>query len=94
MQSVGGEKARWGDTEHLLASVIDTVRQGNFYSAIAASNRRLKDAPRPPDPIPRPGDESRKRETHGYSQEQLTDVLARWRSGDLEMVDTTAVEVA
>lgn len=94
MQTVAGDRARWGDTEHLLASLIDNVRVGNFYTAIAASNRRLTDAPKPPDPIPRPGDGSLKRKAHGHSQEQLDDLLSKWRSGELEMVDTTAVEVA
>lgn len=93
VQAVAGDTARWGDTEHLLAGVIDSIRVGNFYTAMAASNRRFKDPPSPPCPIPRPGDESaRKRNAHGYSQDQVNDLLAKWRSGDLEMVDT-AVEV-
>jgi hypothetical protein len=51
VQAVAGERARWGDTEHLLALIADALHVGNYQRARA----HFKGNPKAPDPLPRPG---------------------------------------
>ena len=85
VQAVGGERARWGDVEHLLAGVIDVVQIGNFYTQVLASNRQFKDAPKPPKPFMRPGDKpartGKRVGDRSYTQAQMRAILDRWRKG-------------
>jgi len=55
-----GEQARWGESEHLLAVVIDLL-QGQLWQFAAAHSKKKK--PKKPKPYPRPGvaDPSRRR---------------------------------
>ena len=51
---------------------------------MAASNRQLKDAPKPPKPFPRPGDKPAKGNRLGdrsYTKAQMRTILDRWRKG-------------
>lgn len=59
MQAIGGESARWGDTEHLLANLVDLAATHAWMFLTANSK-----PPRPPAPTPieRPG---QKRPTQG-----------------------------
>lgn len=52
VQAIAGDRARWGDQEHLLATIVDALQQGNWMFAAANS----KHSPDPPSPIRRPGD--------------------------------------
>lgn len=88
-----GDQAAWGDTEHLLAGVIDAVQIGNFYTEVMASGRRMKSTPKPPTALLRPGDDTG-RKAGGEPVEQLQARLAMWRAGELEMIETTAKEVS
>lgn len=49
-RSVHGERARWGDAEHLLASIVDLLAGANWQRADPK-----KSGP-PPKPLPRPGE--------------------------------------
>lgn len=46
-----GEAARWGDTEHLLADLID-LAQGQMWQFASANSKKR---PKRPKPIRRPG---------------------------------------
>lgn len=52
MLALVGESARWGATEHLLATVIDSLGVLNTNIVQSRSKHRI----RPPKPIKRPGD--------------------------------------
>lgn len=52
VREVSGEAARWGDQEHLLATIADLLTQANWMFAAANS----KHAPDLPKPLRRPGD--------------------------------------
>jgi hypothetical protein len=91
VQAVGGERARWSDTEHLLAGIIDAVQIGNFYTQVIASNRQFKDAPKPPQSFPRPGDKPVENGTRigrgkGLPRAEMRILLDRWRAGKPEEV--------
>ncbi len=49
--AVHGERARWGDTDYLLAHVVDALHVGNWQRAKA----HFKGSPKPPEPVRRPG---------------------------------------
>lgn len=51
MREVGGDAVRWGDMEHLVATVIDVLAQGNWMYASMHSKRQ----PAQPLPLRRPG---------------------------------------
>ncbi len=51
-RSVNGERARWGETDHLLAVVIDLL-QAQLWQYASAHARGSR--PAPPKPYPRPG---------------------------------------
>lgn len=91
VQAVAGPAARWGDTEHLLAGVIDVVNVGNYYTEIMASNRRLTGTPKPPKPIRRPDDaasvEATRSKKRAYTQEQMREVLDNWNEKPEEVND-------
>ena len=90
VQAVVGDTARWGDTEHLLAGLIDVVQVGNYYTQVLASNRQFKEAPKPPPVFPRPGDkpDRGKRPGRTYTREQMREILDRRRQGiDKEVSD-------
>jgi hypothetical protein len=93
-QAVFGDRARWGPTEHLLASLIDVSQVGNYLAEITASNRQLKgNAPTAPKPIPRPGEVVPVRSVGGRSPADVAKLLGDWRSGRLTMIETEAKEV-
>lgn len=52
VREVNGEQARWGDQEHLLATIIDVLVQANWMFVSANS----KQPPDMPKPLRRPGD--------------------------------------
>ena len=54
MRSRIGERAAWGETEHLLASTIDTINHQTWLLAMIYRDRE-KPEPKHPDPVPRPG---------------------------------------
>lgn len=85
VQAVGGSLVRWGEIEHLLATVIDVVQVGNFYTAVVASNRQIKDPPKPPKPFLRPGDKparsGKRLGDRSYTKAQMRMILDRWRAG-------------
>lgn len=88
VQAVGGDTVRWGDSEHLLAGILDVVQIGNFYTQVLASDRRLKGDPKPPKPLERPGDR-KKRAKASRTVAQIAGTLEAWREGRLEMTETT-----
>lgn len=51
VQAIGGDRVRWGDVEHLLASVVDEQRVANWQYASAHSKRK----PKRPRFVHRPG---------------------------------------
>lgn len=63
------EKARWSQTELLLASAIDALRRVE-YVLICANSDPKKSRPSPPEPIARPGVKARPH------KRALTDVAA------------------
>jgi hypothetical protein len=52
-RSAGGERTRWGETEHLLAVVIDLLQAQVWQYAMTHSAKGKK--PKRPSPYPRPG---------------------------------------
>lgn len=92
VQAVGAETARWSDTEHLLAGIIDAVQVGNFYTQVIASNRQFREAPKAPKPFPRPGDKPERGNRVGdrkYTQAQMRKILDRWRTSPTETPEVT-----
>lgn len=68
----------WSITDHLLASVLDTVRLANWQRGAKPG------APRPK-PTPRPGVKDDNAETFGgvttYTVEEMADLVARYSRG-------------
>lgn len=95
MQAIFGDRARWGPTDYLLASLIDIVQVGNYLAEITASNKQLKgNTPRAPKAIPRPGDAAvALRSAGGRTPNEVDRLLSDWRTGRLVMVQTEAKEV-
>lgn len=78
VRAVGGEGARWGEVEHLLAVVIDLLQSQVWQFASANSRRKVKR----PRPYPRPGvvDPNRRRfGSRSMSLSEARDWLARKR---------------
>ena len=48
------DEAAWTTTDYLLASVLDTLRQGNWLTVEVNKKKGTKNPQ--PDPVPRPGD--------------------------------------
>jgi hypothetical protein len=72
--SVYGERARWGEMEHLLADLSDQMAGVSYLLAAA----HFKGKPKPPQPRPRPGVDTpgkRKFGTARLSVEQLRKAL-------------------
>jgi hypothetical protein len=74
-----GERARWGDTEHLLADVVDLLQLLWWAQTKDGSKNRNR-----PKPLPRPGvtppkDERTERIGSGsWSLAEMRDKLDRW----------------
>ena len=83
MQAVAGDAARWGDTEHLLAGLIEVGQVGNYLTEVLASNRQIRGEPKAPKPIRRPGDRPviAERTARTYTREQMREILDRRRQG-------------
>ena len=88
-----GEKARWGDTEHLLATVIDVLQISNWLYTSAHSKNRVPQ----PQRLPRPGvvEVDNERRIGGgkrYTTTEMRGLLATFeqRAADAE---TTSLEV-
>lgn len=73
-QEAIGDEARWGDEEHLLATIIDAIAQLSWMFAAANSKR----APERPRPLRRPGmpDGSRIGGKRSYTRAQVDRILA------------------
>jgi len=67
--------------------VIEAIQIGNYYTYVAASDRRFTDKATPPKPIARPGDVKSRKRRGGQTQEQIDSVLKAWREGGLPMVE-------
>lgn len=71
--NVAGEQARWGDQEHLLATVVDAISQLSWITASAYSRK----APDRPKPLRRPGmPEPGRMGNVSYSKERVRQILA------------------
>lgn len=55
-RAAGGERTRWGESEHLLAVVIDLLQAQVWQYALTHSGKGRK--PKRPRPYPRPGVET------------------------------------
>lgn len=80
IQAVSGERGRWGDTEHLLAGIIDLLRSGNYLTQRA----HFKGDPPPPRPFRRPGDPPEPGQRLGdrsFTRAQMRKILDEWRAG-------------
>ena len=80
MQAVNGPRAAWGDVEHLLAGIIDSVQVGNYLTTRA----HFKGDPAPPKPLRRPGDAPDRAVALGNrsrTRAEMAEILARWRAG-------------
>lgn len=82
VQAVLGERARWGDSEHLLASLVDQLAWLNHNYAQAHTKKRL---PRP-SLMRRPGvvlDEPGVKRYKGRARplDELRRLKERWRKG-------------
>jgi hypothetical protein len=64
-----GDRARWGELEHLMADVFDAVQVGNWQRARA----HFKGKSKRPKPIRRPGDTS-KTKRYGTGARPLPEV--------------------
>ena len=63
-RAINGEAARWGDTEHLLAAMVDLLAGANW--------QRAGDKRRPaPEPITRPGTGDAKAEARRLIETKL-----------------------
>jgi len=48
------EQGRWSQVAHLLAATVDAVRRVEYVLILANSDSKAR-APKPPEPLPRPG---------------------------------------
>ena len=91
VQAVGGDAARWSDSEHLLAGVIDVLQVGNYLTTRA----HFKGNPPKPKPIRRPGESTTsgppKRAKRPYTQAEMKAVLDNWNEPP---VTTETLEVS
>jgi hypothetical protein len=70
----------WTPDRQLMASLIDSVRLGNFFQVKLHGDPKKTKRLKPPDPIPRPGVESRRKVIrfggkHGSGAAQLATVF-------------------
>lgn len=75
-----GEQARWGETEHLLAVVIDVLQAQAWQFASAHSKKK----PKRPKPYPRPGVADPSRRKFGTKRMSLAEArewMARKKGG-------------
>lgn len=88
VQADRGQSARWGELEHLVASVIDVLQAGNYLTTRA----HFQGKPKPPTPIRRPGDPQGRGHIgrRKYTPEQMRQKLDHWGEG---MVAVGAREV-
>lgn len=68
-------RAEWSATDHLLASVIEALRAGNWQRGGGKGPR--------PRPLKRPGQEQGKRMGKARPLHETTDLFDRWRTGRL-----------
>lgn len=61
-KNIAGPEATWSGTEYMLALLIDQVAVSNYYAALGlwGRSKRSTAAPKPPKPLPRPGDDIEK----------------------------------
>lgn len=81
VRAVEGERARWGETEHLLAAVIDALHVQAWQFATANSKRK----PKRPKPYPRPGVIDPNRRRFGSRRMSLDEArawMAKKKGGD------------
>lgn len=77
------EEEAWTLDRHLLASAVDAIRENTFATIKLGGDPKKTGRLRPPDPIPRPGVESKKSNVirfggkHGSGAAQLAAVLGR-----------------
>lgn len=69
VRAVVGDRARWGDTEHLLADLIDVAHWQMWQFSSAHSKKR----PKRPKPIRRPGFEQQGVQKFGKARMTLAD---------------------
>lgn len=67
-RSMYGAQAEWGVTEHLLASAVDALRGANWQRSGGKGKR--------PEPIPRPGDEDKRKKRYGTASIPLEEAKA------------------
>lgn len=67
---------RWGDTEHLLAIIADSLAAGNWMTR----RRHFKGKPKPPKPLPRPGVKDPHSKTFGkpVAMKKMRKILDNW----------------
>lgn len=87
VRAVAGEAARWGDLEHLVASVIDALQGTNYLLTAQAAGKRKVKVPRP---IPRPGQAERR---HAMTPAQLDVFFAERRRRQASAAERPAGEV-
>lgn len=77
------EEDAWTLDRHLLASVVDAIRENTFATVKLGGDPKRTGPLKPPDPIPRPGVESKKPNVirfggrHGSGAAQLAAVFGR-----------------
>lgn len=77
------EEEAWTLDRHLLASAVDAIRENTFATIKLGGDPKKTGRLRPPDPIPRPGVESKKSNVirfggkHGSGAAQLAAVFGR-----------------
>lgn len=75
-RALHGDRVRWGDQEHLLAGILDTVRGGNWQRGGGKGQR--------PRPVPRPGaDDGVRQMGKARPLGEVRALLDQWKSGDL-----------
>lgn len=79
VQAVVGVRAQWGETEHLLASVVDALQAGNYLTMRA----HFQGKPTPPKPLHRPGwePEGNRIGRRKYTIEQMRHKQDHWGEG-------------
>lgn len=76
VRAVMGEAARWGDREHLLATLVDVQAQANWMFAVVNS----KQPPEMPKPLQRPGMPDPVKRIGGkrsYTMKEVDEIRAR-----------------
>ncbi|MET7429642.1 hypothetical protein ABZT16_11670 [Streptomyces flaveolus] len=77
------EEDAWTLDRHLLAAAVDAIRENTFATVKLGGDPKKTGRLRPPDPIPRPGVESKKSNIirfggrHGSGAKQLAGLFGR-----------------